>query len=65
MGGGNGRDALYGKDGDDVLFSRADDRIGDYLNCGPGWDQAFIRANDVVVGCEVVNYVTSGDDESV
>jgi hypothetical protein len=35
------------------------------VNCGPGFDHAFIRANDVVVGCEVVNFATSGDDEAV
>ena len=65
MGGGQGRDSLYGNAGDDVLHARADDRARDYLNCGPGWDQAFVRGNDIAVGCEVVNVVTSGDDESV
>ena len=65
MGGGNGRDTLYGGLGDDVLFARADDRLGDYLNCGPGFDQAFVRANDVAIGCEQVNVVTTGDDEAI
>ena len=65
MGGGLGRDTLYGGPGDDILHARADDGASDYLNCGQGTDVAYVRAIDIAVGCEVVNIVTIGDDESV
>ena len=42
MGGGLGRDTLYGGPGDDILHARADDGTSDYLNCGPGNDTAYV-----------------------
>jgi len=45
---GPGEDMLFGGRGHDVLIARADDNQVDFLICGPGWDIAYARANDVI-----------------
>jgi Ca2+-binding RTX toxin-like protein len=48
--GGAGNDSLYGDDGDDYLV--ATDGEVDYVDCGPGFDEAYVDAIDKVVNCE-------------
>jgi Ca2+-binding RTX toxin-like protein len=69
--GGKGADDLFGNGGDDYMNS-ADNRGGDFVDCGPGFDSAVIDAvdfgpppvflevvegNDTTVNCEDVTTV--------
>lgn len=66
--GGKGADDLFGKGGDDYMNS-SDNRGGDFVDCGPGFDSAVIDAvdfgsptdpiegNDTAVNCEDVTTV--------
>ena len=49
---GWGTDTASGGPGDDVLFALERDGLADTLDCGPGSDAAFIRAEDSAVNCE-------------
>jgi len=48
--GGAGNDSLYGDDGDDYIV--ATDGEVDYVDCGPGVDEAYVDEIDKVVNCE-------------
>jgi Ca2+-binding RTX toxin-like protein len=52
--GGPGVDRLIGTDGNDLLFAR-DDEVDEFLNGGPGNDEAHVDASDpATVGVEIV-----------
>jgi Ca2+-binding RTX toxin-like protein len=54
---GWGTDTVDAGDGDDIVHSAADDSASDIIDCGPGFDRAFIRTGDVAVNCERVRSV--------
>ena len=53
---GAGADVQYAGDGNDVLHALANDNQPDILNCGPGYDVAYVIVHDPVRlrGCEQV-----------
>ena len=53
---GAGADVQYGGPGNDVLHALANDNQPDVLNCGPGYDVAYVVEHDPVRvhGCEQV-----------
>ena len=53
---GAGADVQYGGPGNDVLHALANDNQPDVLNCGPGYDVAYVVRHDPVRlhGCEQV-----------
>lgn len=53
---GAGADVQYGGEGNDVLHALANDNQPDVLDCGPGYDVAYVIVHDPVVfhGCEQV-----------
>lgn len=63
--GGKGADDLFGNGGDDYLNS-ADNRGGDVLDCGPGFDSAVIDAVDfppvLLGGISSRSLVAAGSD---
>ena len=58
---GAGADVQYGGPGNDVLHSLANDNQRDVLDCGPGYDVAYVIEHDPVTlqGCEVVIRLTA------
>jgi Ca2+-binding RTX toxin-like protein len=56
--GGTGLDHLGGGEDHDQLFSAANDRQADVVDCGPGRDRAIARPNDVVLNCERVIWIS-------
>ncbi len=62
--GGRGADAEFGGPGNDTLYALADDNRLDVVNCGPGFDTAWLNVNERglyrVVSCEIVNRVVPG-----
>ena len=54
---GWGTDTVDAGDGNDIVHSAADDSASDVIDCGPGFDRAFIRTGDVAVNCERVRSV--------
>jgi Ca2+-binding RTX toxin-like protein len=57
---GAGADVQYGGPGDDVLHALANDNQRDVLDCGRGFDVAYVIRNDPVTihGCEQVIRLT-------
>jgi len=57
---GAGADVQYGGRGNDILHALANDNQPDILNCGPGYDVAYIVVHDPVRlhGCEQVIRLT-------
>ena len=57
---GAGADVQYGGDGNDVLHALANDNQRDVLDCGRGYDVAYIIVHDPVAlhGCEQVIRLT-------
>ena len=53
---GAGADVQYGGEGNDVLHALANDNQRDVLDCGPGYDVAYVIVHDPVRlhGCEQV-----------
>ncbi len=53
---GAGADVQYGGDGNDVLHALANDNQPDVLDCGPGYDVAYVIVHDPVRfrGCEQI-----------
>jgi hypothetical protein len=53
---GAGADVQYGGPGNDVLHALANDNQPDIVDCGPGYDVAYVIRHDPVRlrGCEVV-----------
>jgi Ca2+-binding RTX toxin-like protein len=58
--GGMGADVMYGGNGPDRLHSGDKDGVNDTLECGAGFDRAWVREGDKAIDCEVVS-VVSGD----
>jgi Ca2+-binding RTX toxin-like protein len=62
--GGPGNDVIYGGqstgDGNDILHALANDNQPDVLNCGPGYDIAFVIVHDPARfhGCEQIVRLT-------
>jgi hypothetical protein len=57
---GAGADVQYGGEGNDILHALANDNQPDILNCGPGYDVAYVVVHDPVRlhGCEQVIRLT-------
>ena len=57
---GAGVDVQYGGDGNDILHALANDNEPDVLNCGPGYDVAYVIVHDPARfhGCEQVIRLT-------
>jgi Ca2+-binding RTX toxin-like protein len=57
---GAGVDVQYGGDGNDILHALANDNEPDVLNCGPGYDVAYVIVHDParIHGCERVIRLT-------
>lgn len=56
--GGGGGDAIHGSYGDDQIRAASDDEGGDFVDCGPGDDEAWADPTDAVdPDCEVVHYI--------
>jgi Ca2+-binding RTX toxin-like protein len=53
---GAGADVQYGGEGNDILHALANDNQPDILNCGPGYDVAYLIVHDParLHGCEQV-----------
>jgi Ca2+-binding RTX toxin-like protein len=53
---GSGADVQYGGEGNDILHALANDNQPDIINCGPGYDVAYVIVHDPVRlhGCEQV-----------
>jgi hypothetical protein len=53
---GAGADVQYGGTGNDILHALANDNQPDIINCGPGYDVAYVIVHDPVRlhGCEQV-----------
>ncbi len=53
---GAGVDVQYGGQGNDVLHALANDNQRDIIDCGPGYDVAYVIEHDPVTlhGCEKV-----------
>ena len=60
---GAGADVQYGGPGNDVLHALANDNERDVLDCGPGFDVAYIVEHDPVTlhGCEQVIRLTPAE----
>lgn len=58
---GAGADVQYGGEGNDVLHALANDNQRDVLDCGPGYDVAYVIVHDPVTlrGCEQVIRLTA------
>jgi hypothetical protein len=58
---GPGADVQYGGTGNDVLHALANDNQPDVLDCGPGYDVAYVIEHDPVRlhGCEQVIRLTA------
>lgn len=58
---GAGADVQYGGNGNDILHALANDNQPDILNCGPGYDVAYVIVHDPVRlhGCEQVIRLTA------
>ena len=54
---GFGKDTLMGGPGDDRLHTMRRDAEPDSLDCGGGFDRAWVRPSDTTVNCEVVRYL--------
>lgn len=54
---GPGTDVVSGGNGNDVIYALELDGNLDSIDCGPGFDNAWVRANekDVTDNCEVVH----------
>jgi hypothetical protein len=57
---GAGADVQYGGDGNDVLHALANDNQPDILDCGPGYDVAYVIVHDPARfrGCEQIIRLT-------
>lgn len=57
---GAGADVQYGGEGNDILHALANDNQPDVVNCGPGYDVAYVVVHDPVRlhGCEQVIRLT-------
>jgi Ca2+-binding RTX toxin-like protein len=57
---GAGADVQYGGPGNDILHALANDNQPDIVNCGPGYDVAYVIVHDPVRlhGCEQVIRLT-------
>ena len=57
---GAGADVQYGGEGNDILHALANDNQPDILNCGPGYDVAYVIVHDPARfrGCEQVIRLT-------
>jgi hypothetical protein len=64
---GAGADVQYGGDGNDILHALANDNQPDILNCGPGYDVAYVIVHDPVRihGCEQVIRLTPEEAASI
>src|SRR5712691_328111 len=64
---GAGADVAYGGPGNDVLQALANDNQRDVLDCGPGYDTAYVIEHDPVTlhGCEVVIRLSAADAASM
>lgn len=60
---GAGADVQYGGQGNDVLHALANDNQRDILDCGPGFDVAYVIEHDPVTlhGCEQVIRLSPDD----
>jgi Ca2+-binding RTX toxin-like protein len=60
---GAGGDVQYGGTGNDVLHALANDNQRDVLDCGPGYDVAYVIEHDPVTlhGCEQVIRLSPDD----
>src|SRR4029078_3328675 len=56
---GWGTDTVDAGDGDDIVHSAADDSASDVIDCGQGFDHAYIRPRHVAVNCERVRSVVA------
>jgi len=64
---GAGADVQFGGPGDDVLHALANDNQRDVLDCGPGYDVAYVIAHDPLTqhGCEKVVWLDRQAAESL
>ena len=60
---GAGADVQYGGQGNDVLHALANDNQPDILDCGPGYDVAYVIVHDPARfrGCEQIIRLTPED----
>jgi Ca2+-binding RTX toxin-like protein len=54
---GWGLDTVDAGAGNDRVHSGPDDGVSDVIDCGEGWDRAFIRTGDIAENCERVRAV--------